>query len=255
MLEKCDFALNQRMFSIYSSLGFIQLGFSDEFTRATYRACRWRAWLWKTCWFMAFIFEVFKAFRLIQALVYPELRILEHVMLHVVHCSLLFVALYTSVNLSRRWPEIVAIFNYSFGDIPTASKGIGRRDTLPLECLVRKLRTLTKSELIIVTVLPAFVGSTVTEIGFFAHDPARIDFIYSAIPAKYQTKLLLYACLLTEFFILNFAICHVSFAGIMQLGTFRKCLLDAELRLVAVSVKLVLRLHFDFWERLWSILQ
>lgn len=117
MLETGDFALNQRVFSIYSFLGFIPLEFRDGFTRVTYQGCRWRVGLWRLHWTMAFALELFKLFRLVQSLVYPELLIPKHLMVHVVHCVLLVLALYTSWNLRRRWPELVLIFNYSFGDL------------------------------------------------------------------------------------------------------------------------------------------
>ena len=86
MLEKGDFALNQRVFSFYSSLGFIPLEFRDGFTRVTYQRYRWRVALWSVHWTVAFVLELFKLFRLMQSLVYPELLIPKHLMVHVLHC-------------------------------------------------------------------------------------------------------------------------------------------------------------------------
>ena len=249
MLEKGNFVLNQRIFGFYSSLGFIPLEFSDNFTRATYQRCGWRVGVWRTYWIVAFVLELFKTFRLFQSLVHPELLILEHLMVHMANCFLLFVALYTTWNLSRNWPEIVAIFNYSFSDLSPGASNLhlisyrmtlmkffansGRTNTNSLEYALRKLRTLTRSDLILVTILPAFAGGTGISMGLFAHDPTRSDFMYSVIPEKYQHQLLLYFCLLIELFVMNFAICNASFAGIVQLGIFRKCLLDLKTRLVA----------------------
>ena len=74
----------------------------------------------------------------------------------------------------------------------------------------------------------------------FAHDPNRMEFIYGMILEKYQYKLVLFFCLAVEFFILNFAFCNAAFGAIVQLGMFRKCLLDLKIWQILNTFALIL---------------
>lgn len=109
---------------------------------------------------------------------------------------------------------------------------LGPRNTTRVEYIARKFRTATKSELILVSILPVITGGSIVAMALFIYDPIRMESIYSAVPETYQNKLILYSWLLLEFFVMHFAICNGSMAGIMQLGLFRKCLLDLRTLLV-----------------------
>ena len=247
MLEQRDFLVNHRLFQFYSSSGFIPLEFGNTFTTAKFQESVVKLRLWRLQWALALMLGLFKTIRLIQSLLYPEFLILQHLMVHVTQTFLLFVGLYTSWMVKKRGPEIITIFNYSFEGFTgklfhtkhhltvlklinlfwncTGNTKKSKRSSLRF--MVRKLRTWTMSEMILVSLLPATVCAGVSTIVLFLYDPRRMDFVYSVLPEKYQQYgPLLFSCLTLESFIMNFAYCNMSFAAIVQLGMFRKCLLD-----------------------------